>query len=76
MIALLDIEVLMDDLLVQDSGIEFHWTFTGTNTDPAGPETAFGSPGSRSGRSVTTGSSPSLKATATRTSTTASSSMG
>jgi nuclear transport factor 2 (NTF2) superfamily protein len=36
MIALPDIEVRLDDLLVQDSGIEFHWTFTGTNTGPGG----------------------------------------
>jgi SnoaL-like polyketide cyclase len=36
MVALPDLEVLMDDLLVQDSGIEFRWTFTGTNTGPGG----------------------------------------
>jgi len=36
MTALPDIQVLMDDLLVQDSGMEFHWTFTGTNTGPGG----------------------------------------
>jgi len=36
MSALPDLEVVMDDLLVQDSGIEFHWTFTGTNTGPGG----------------------------------------
>jgi hypothetical protein len=36
MIALPDMEVRMDDLLVQDGGIEFHWTFTGTNTGPGG----------------------------------------
>lgn len=36
MSALPDIEVVMDDLLVADSGIEFHWTFTGTNTGPGG----------------------------------------
>jgi hypothetical protein len=36
MIALPDMEVLMDGLLVQDGGIEFHWTFTGTNTGPGG----------------------------------------
>jgi hypothetical protein len=29
-------QVLMDDLLVQDRGTEFHWTFTGTNTGPGG----------------------------------------
>ena len=31
-----DIDVVMDDLLVKDSGIEWHWTFTGTNTGPGG----------------------------------------
>ena len=36
MIALPDLEVLMDDLVVQDTGTEFHWTFTGTNTGPGG----------------------------------------
>jgi hypothetical protein len=36
MTALPDLEVFMDDLLVQDNGIEFHWTFTGTNTGPGG----------------------------------------
>jgi hypothetical protein len=36
MLALPDIEVFLDDLLVSDSGIEFHWTFTGTNTGPGG----------------------------------------
>jgi predicted ester cyclase len=36
MLAIPDIQVLMDDLLVSDSGIEFHWTFTGTNTGPGG----------------------------------------
>jgi hypothetical protein len=36
MTALPDLQVLMDDLLVQDRGIEFRWTFTGTNTGPGG----------------------------------------
>ena len=36
MIALPDIQVLMDDLVVEDGGIEFRWTFTGTNTGPGG----------------------------------------
>jgi hypothetical protein len=36
MLALPDIQVLLDDLLVSDSGIEFHWTFTGTNSGPGG----------------------------------------
>ena len=34
--ALPDIQVLMDDLVVEDGGIEFRWTFTGTNTGPGG----------------------------------------
>lgn len=36
MTALPDLEVLMDDLHVRDNGIEFHWSFTGTNTGPGG----------------------------------------
>ena len=36
MTALPDMQVLMDELLVQERGIEFHWTFTGTNTGPGG----------------------------------------
>ena len=36
MLALPDMDVVMDDLLVQDGGIEFHWTLTGTNTGPGG----------------------------------------
>jgi hypothetical protein len=31
-----DIEVFMDDVVVQDDAVEFHWTFTGTNTGPGG----------------------------------------
>jgi hypothetical protein len=34
--ALPDMQVFLDDLLLRDSGIEFHWTFTGTNTGPGG----------------------------------------
>ena len=36
MTALPDIEVLRDDLVVRGDLIEFHWTFTGTNTGPGG----------------------------------------
>jgi uncharacterized protein (TIGR02246 family) len=36
MTALPDMQVLMDDLVIEDGGIEFHWTFTGTNTGPGG----------------------------------------
>jgi len=34
--ALPDMQVLMDDLVVEGDRIEFHWTFTGTNTGPGG----------------------------------------
>jgi hypothetical protein len=36
MIAFPDMQVLMDDLRVQDGGIEYHWTLIGSNTGPAG----------------------------------------
>ena len=36
MTALPDIQVLFDDLVFRDERIEFHWTFTGTNTCPGG----------------------------------------
>ena len=31
-----DIEVVMDGLVVKDGGVEYRWTFTGTNTGPGG----------------------------------------
>jgi hypothetical protein len=31
-----DIEVFMDDVVFKDEGVEYHWTFTGTNTGPGG----------------------------------------
>ena len=31
-----DIEVFMDDLMFRDETVEYHWTFTGTNTGPGG----------------------------------------
>ena len=31
-----DIRVFMDDVVVKSDGVEFHWTFTGTNTGPGG----------------------------------------
>src|SRR3981189_695835 len=34
--ALPDMPVFMDDLMWEDDRIEFHWTFTGTNTGPGG----------------------------------------
>lgn len=34
--ALPDMQVFMNDLVVDDDRIEYHWTFTGTNTGPGG----------------------------------------
>ena len=34
--ALPDMQVFFDDLVVKGGRIEFHWTFTGTNTGPGG----------------------------------------
>lgn len=31
-----DIQVYMDDVVFKDEIVEFHWTFTGTNTGPGG----------------------------------------
>lgn len=31
-----DIEVFMDDVVFKDETVEYHWTFTGTNTGPGG----------------------------------------
>jgi hypothetical protein len=31
-----DIQVFMDDVVCKDESVEFHWTFTGTNTGPGG----------------------------------------
>jgi SnoaL-like polyketide cyclase len=31
-----DIQVMMDDVVVNDGTVEYHWTFTGTNTGPGG----------------------------------------
>jgi nuclear transport factor 2 (NTF2) superfamily protein len=31
-----DIQVLMDDVVFRDETVEYHWTFTGTNTGPGG----------------------------------------
>jgi hypothetical protein len=36
MTAFPDIELFMDDVVVKDEAIEFHWTFVGTNTGPGG----------------------------------------
>jgi predicted ester cyclase len=35
-VALPDMQVFMDDLVVEGDRIEFHWTFTGTSTGPGG----------------------------------------
>ena len=34
--ALPDMQVFLDDLVIDGDRIEFHWTFTGTNTGPGG----------------------------------------
>lgn len=31
-----DLEVFMDDLVVRDDVVEYHWTLVGTNTGPGG----------------------------------------
>lgn len=31
-----DIEVFLDDVVVKDEAVEYHWTFTGRNTGPGG----------------------------------------
>lgn len=36
MTAFPDIQVFMDDVVFKDEVVEFHWTFTGTNTGPGG----------------------------------------
>ena len=33
-----DIQVFMDDVVFKDESVEYHWTFTGTNTGPGGTE--------------------------------------
>jgi predicted ester cyclase len=36
MTAFPDLQVFLDDLLLQDHGVIYHWTLTGTNTGPGG----------------------------------------
>lgn len=36
MTAFPDMQVLMDDLVTENGGIEYHWTLIGTNTGPGG----------------------------------------
>jgi len=31
-----DIKLFMDDVVVKEETVEYHWTFTGTNTGPGG----------------------------------------
>ncbi len=71
-----DMQVLMDDPVVRDEAIEYHWTLIGTNTGPGGTEIVFESLVSRSGLSAMTASLPSRRATTTRPSTTANSYTG
>ena len=49
-----DMMVTFDKLENTPNGIEFHWTFTRTNTGPAERETKFGSAATNFGRSTTT----------------------
>ncbi|MEO6058996.1 MAG: nuclear transport factor 2 family protein [Candidatus Limnocylindria bacterium] len=35
-VALPDMQVFFDDLVVEGERVEYHWTFTGTNTGPGG----------------------------------------
>jgi hypothetical protein len=62
-----DIEVFMDDLVVTDDLVEYHWTSPARAPRPA---SLCASPASRSGQSVPTASSPSHGVTTTRPSTT------
>ena len=36
MTAFPDMRVVMDDLVIRDEAVEYHWTFVGTNTGPGG----------------------------------------
>ena len=45
------IQVFVDDLIYKDETVEFHWTFTGTNTDQ-GHRKVGRIPGFESGRSL------------------------
>lgn len=39
-VAVPDMQMFMDELVAEGDRIEFHWTFTGTNTGPGGPGNA------------------------------------
>jgi uncharacterized protein (TIGR02246 family) len=43
--ALPDMQVFFDDLVIAGARIEYHWTFTGTNTGPGGTGNAVRVPG-------------------------------
>lgn len=36
--ALPDMQVYFDDLVIDGPRVEYHWTFTGTNTEPGGTD--------------------------------------
>ena len=44
----------MNDLIVDGDRIEYHWTFTGTNTGPGGTGNTVRVVATRNGRSTTT----------------------
>lgn len=45
-----DMQVFLRDVVVDGDRIEYHWTFTGTNTGPGGTGNEVGSTASRRGR--------------------------
>jgi SnoaL-like domain len=69
-----DMVVTMDKVVHDEEGTKFHWTLTGTNTDPAALEIKFGSAATNFGRLRMTASSQNRKATSTARSTNVSSS--
>jgi len=74
--ALPDMQVFMDDLVVEGDRIEYHWTFTGTNTGPGGTGNAVRVSGFEEWTIDDRGSSPPRWATTTLPNTRASSSAG
>jgi len=64
-----DMVVTFDKLKNTPAGIEFHWTFTGTNTGPGEREILFESAATNFGKSVRTDSSANRKANSTPRST-------
>ena len=49
-----DMQIYFDELVVEKNRIEFHWTFTGTNTGPGGTGNAVRVQASSRGRSTRT----------------------